>query len=335
MRPSRVLVLTAALSLGAAVSVLPVEVASAQAPSTTVLIPANNATVSGTAQVLDAFASSGVTQVQYEITGGTLSDSVIATGTPTYYGWLAQWNTTSVPNGTYNLQSVASAGGVSGTSAPVSVTVDNLAPSTTIIIPSAGSSLSGTSSLLDATASAKVTSVTYELSGGTLSDDVIATGTPTYYGWLAQWNTTSVPNGTYNLQSVAAYAGGVSGTSSSLTINVNNPPPSTTVILPESDGTLNPGTGFVFDASASPGVTQVLIELVNQEGTDIYEGWTATLTIYGWIVVVPPCSSCITDYPVPISGLFAIESVASYSGGVSGKSPIVPVTIIDYTTPPP
>jgi hypothetical protein len=239
MRPSRVLVLTAALSLGAAVSVLPVEVASAQAPSTTVLIPANNATVSGTAQVLDASASSGVTQVQYEITGGTLSDSVIASGTLTEYGW------------------------------------------------------------------------------------------------LAQWNTTSVPNGTYNLQSVAAYAGGVSGTSSSLTINVNNPPPSTTVILAGSDGTLNPGTGFVFDASASPGVTQVLIELVNEEGTDIYEGWTATPTIYGWIVVVPPCSSCITDYPVPISGLFAIESVASYSGGVSGKSPIVPVTIIDYTTPPP
>jgi hypothetical protein len=39
-----------------------------------------------------------------------------------------------------------------------------------------------------------VTTVTYELSGGpsNLSDQSIATGSPTYYGWLAQWNTTAV-----------------------------------------------------------------------------------------------------------------------------------------------
>ena len=74
---------------------------------TAVLIPSTNATVSGTTQTLDATASMGATAVQYEITGGALTDSLIATGTPTYYGWLAQWNTTSVPNGTYQLQSVA------------------------------------------------------------------------------------------------------------------------------------------------------------------------------------------------------------------------------------
>jgi hypothetical protein len=39
---------------------------------------------------------------------------------------VATWNTASVPDGTYSLTSVASyAGGVSGTSAPVSVTVAN------------------------------------------------------------------------------------------------------------------------------------------------------------------------------------------------------------------
>ena len=79
-------VVSAVLTLAAAMWVLPVQVASAQPPSTAVIIPSNNATVSGTSQVLDALASSGATQVQYEITGGTLTESVIATATPTYYG---------------------------------------------------------------------------------------------------------------------------------------------------------------------------------------------------------------------------------------------------------
>jgi uncharacterized protein YjbI with pentapeptide repeats len=196
-----------------------------QPPTTAVLIPSNGATVSGATALLDASASSaiGVSSVTFELSGGTLSDHVIATATPTYYGWLVQWNTTSVPNGTYTLQSVATdTVAESAPSAPVTVTVDNPAPSTAVIIPSTGATQSGTSALLDASASANVTSVTFELSGGTLSDHVIATGTPTYYGWLVQWNTTSVPNGTYTLQSVASCAGGVSGTSQGIMISIAN-----------------------------------------------------------------------------------------------------------------
>ncbi len=52
-------------------------------PSTAVIIPSNNARVSGTAQVLDVFASAELTKEQYEITGGALTKSVIATGSPT------------------------------------------------------------------------------------------------------------------------------------------------------------------------------------------------------------------------------------------------------------
>jgi len=94
-------------------------------PTTTIGIPSNNATVSG-GQHLDASGSPGVTQVQYELTGGTLNHSVIATATPTIVGWLAGWDTTTVPNGTYTLKGIASyAGGVSGASAPVTMTVNN------------------------------------------------------------------------------------------------------------------------------------------------------------------------------------------------------------------
>ncbi len=191
------------------------------APTTSVGIPTGGATLSGS-QWLDASASSGVTQVVYELTGGTLNQTVITTATPTIYGWLAGWNTTSVPNGTYTLQSVASyPGGLSGTSPGVTVTVDNAPPTTSVGIPTGGATLSG-SQWLDASASSGVTQVVYELTGGTLNQTVITTATPTIYGWLAGWNTTSVPNGTYTLQSVASYPGGLSGTSPGVTVTVHN-----------------------------------------------------------------------------------------------------------------
>ena len=78
------------------------------------------------------------------------------------------------------------------------------------------------SGVLDASASAGVTSVVYQLSGGTLTNQVIATATPTVYGWIAIWDSTGVPNGTYQLQSVASYSGGGSGTSPPFTITVAN-----------------------------------------------------------------------------------------------------------------
>ena len=183
------------------------------------------ATISGAKALLDASASSaaGIASVTYEVGGNGLSDQVAATGTPTLYGYLAQRNTTTVPNGTYTLQSVATyVGGVSGTSPGVTITVNNPPPTTSVLIPSNGATESGTAAFLDASASPNVTAVTYELTGGTLTNQVIVTGTPTLYGYLAEWNTTSVPNGTYQLTSLASYAGGVSGSSPSITITVSN-----------------------------------------------------------------------------------------------------------------
>ena len=66
MRPP-LFVIAAALTLGAALSALPVQMASAQSPSTEVVVPSSGATVAGTRVVLDATASSGVTKVQFEL----------------------------------------------------------------------------------------------------------------------------------------------------------------------------------------------------------------------------------------------------------------------------
>ncbi len=192
-------------------------------PATAVVIPPNDTTMSGST-FFDASASPGVTSVVYELTGGSLNGAVVATATPTIYGWLASWNSTYVPNGTYTLQSVATyPNGVSGTSPGITITVNNSPPTTFAAIPSNGAVQSG-NEWLDAGASPGVTSVNYTLSGGpnNLAATVISGSTSTIYGWIGGWNTTTVPNGTYTLQSVASYAGGVTGTSAPTTITVSN-----------------------------------------------------------------------------------------------------------------
>jgi hypothetical protein len=113
------------------------------------------------------------------------------------------------------------ASGASGTSTGTTITVNNPPPTTNVIVPSNGATLTG-SQYLDALASNNVTTVEFHLTGGTLNNALIATAAPTYYGWLTSWNTTTVANGTYTLQSVAYYASGASGTSTGTTIMVNN-----------------------------------------------------------------------------------------------------------------
>ena len=193
-------------------------------PTTSVVLPSNGASLAGSTY-LDAFAADYGTlkKVEFHLTGGSLHGALIASATPTIYGYLAVWNTTSVPNGTYVLQSEAfDAAGLSAFSNGVTVTVNNPPPSTAVLVPSSGSTVKGSSVVLDAGATSGVSHVTFELTGGSLTNAVIATATPTIYGWLAQWNSQSVPDGTYTLQSVASYAGGVSGTSPGVTVTLAN-----------------------------------------------------------------------------------------------------------------
>jgi major membrane immunogen (membrane-anchored lipoprotein) len=196
-------------------------------PTTSIVVPSNGASVSGGQVPLDAGASDsgGVAKVAFYLTGGSLNNALIATASPTYYGWFADWNSTTVPNGTYTLQSDAyDAAGNEGVSTAVTVIVDNPPPTTSIVIPSKGASVSGAQVLLDAGASDSggVAEVAFHLTGGSLSNALIATGTQTDYGWYAYWNSTTVPDGTYTLQSDAYDAAGNQGVSSTISITVAN-----------------------------------------------------------------------------------------------------------------
>ncbi len=96
-------------------------------PVTTMISPNRTAKLKGISW-LNAGASDnyGVTKVAFRLTGETLHDALIGTGTPWHYGWLGAWNTATVPNGRYTLESIAyDAAGNVGRSAPVAIDVVN------------------------------------------------------------------------------------------------------------------------------------------------------------------------------------------------------------------
>ena len=128
--------LLAVAAVAAVTQVLFVNASSAAGspPSTAVLVPSTNATVSSTF-TLDASASStaGIASVNFEITGGNLNDEIVSGSAQTLYGWIGEWNTKSFPNGTYALQSVATdVNGLSTTSTPITLTLDNPTSPTTL-----------------------------------------------------------------------------------------------------------------------------------------------------------------------------------------------------------
>jgi phospholipase C len=294
--------------------------------STGVLIPSTGAYLSGTS-LLDAAASDnvGISKVEFHLTSGPLAGTLLATATPTPYGWMATWNTKTVPDGSYTIDSVAY--DTSGTvvySNDVVIGVDNTPPVTQIVLPSSGATLSGVN-WLDATASDNVgvARVEFHLTGGSLSNKLLGTATPTIYGWLAGWNSATVPNGTYSLQSIAFDEAGNSASSALVPVTIANPPPVTQIVLPSSGATLSGVNWLDATASDNVGVARVEFHLTGGSLSNKLLG-TATPTIYGWL-------AGWNSATVP-NGTYSLQSIAFDEAGNSGSSTLVPVTIAN--TPP-
>jgi hypothetical protein len=78
------------------------------------------------ANVLEAGATPTSARVQFHLSGTSQGDAVIATATPTFYGWLARWDSSTVPDGVYRLRAVLQRSGRADTSsAPVIFVVAN------------------------------------------------------------------------------------------------------------------------------------------------------------------------------------------------------------------
>jgi hypothetical protein len=94
--------------------------------STRVLVPAGGAALRGTTLLAAAVGSGPGVNLQFVLTGNGYDQTVVATARDSVFGWVAHWNTTSVPNGTYVLRSQAqSSNNGSGLSGGVAVRVAN------------------------------------------------------------------------------------------------------------------------------------------------------------------------------------------------------------------
>jgi hypothetical protein len=276
---------------------------------------------------LDATAqdsASPIKKVAFVVTGGGYNDAVVNTAYPTYYGWVAPFPTTNVPDGIYTLQSmVQDATGNVAYSQGVTITVDN-SLTTSVWVPSGGSWVSGSQVTLDAgasetTSTVSVSKVEFHLTGGSLNNALVATASPSPWGWYSSWDSTTVPDGTYTLNSVAYNTSGTQATSAGVTIIVENSPPATSVLIP-SNGASVSGTQVLLDAGAASnvGVTKVEFHLTGGSLNNALVA-TATLTLYGWVGYWD--STSVPD------GSYTLQSEAYDGAGFVGVSAPVSLTV--------
>ncbi len=183
------------------------------APTVTITDPPGGV-VSGTfAIAANASDNVGVAGVRFLVDGNQIG----AEDTTSPYG--TTLNTIPLANGTHTLTAVArDAAGNTATSAPVTITVNNVdtsAPNVTLTAPTG--TVSGTVTLTaNATDNAGVAGVQF------LVDGVALGAQDTTSPYSQTWNTSTVVNGTHTLAARATDVNGLTTTSAPVTVTVNN-----------------------------------------------------------------------------------------------------------------
>ncbi|MET1058209.1 MAG: Ig-like domain-containing protein [Nocardioides sp.] len=194
-------------------------------PTAALTVPAGTlrGTVDLTATATDA--DSGVETVSFEYklsTAGTWSVCGVADDDP----FSCALNTTPLTNGgSYNFRAVVTdvAGNVT-TTATQTRTVDNSAPSVSISSPTNGSTIAGTVTITAAgNAVQGINNVRIEARAGTTGTFAVVC-TDNVAPYTCTYNTTTVPNGTYQIQAVLTPTSGAAVTSAVVTVTVDNTP---------------------------------------------------------------------------------------------------------------
>jgi subtilisin family serine protease len=182
--------------------------------------PTQGATVSGTAVVTaTATDNVGVVKVDLYVDGANF-----ATDASSPYSFA--WDTAGLANGPHQLAVTATdaAGNTAGTT-PITVTLSNTPPDTTLPVvsitaPAAGATVSGTVTVTaSATDNVGVKRVDFYVDGILLASDTTAP-------YAATWSTSGVAGGSHTLQASAAdAAGNVATATSSVTVPSANQPP--------------------------------------------------------------------------------------------------------------
>ena len=212
----------------------------------------------------------GITKLELYVDGVKVAQNDLPLG-PTStisYQWDTtsnfSWNSATVANGSHSLQVKAYDGSNVSTSATVTVNVNNTTtttpPTSSITAPPSASTVSGTIAVTaDATGVPSVSKVEFYVDG-TLK----ATDTTSPYSF--SWDTTQVANGTHTLQAKAYDPANNIGSSSVVTVTINNPvttpapdttAPAVSITSPANNATISGLTSIVANATDNVGVTKV------------------------------------------------------------------------------
>ena len=270
-------------------------------------------TVALATSVYNAPATNTV-RVEYAPTGTTRWTSVCTSLTSPY---ACSWNTTALASGDYDLRSVLTSGNLTATSALVeAVTVDNTAPSVTMVDP--GTPLSGTRSFA-ATAtdvdSGVARVVVQHLRSGTSTWQDLCTIVDE--PWTCRVDTAVLADASYSFRAVATDVAGNLSTSTPVTGRmVDNTISSIAVDVPASlDGTVT----LTAVASSTAGVTSVRIQVAPTGTSTWTDLCTDTTSPY----------ACSWDTTTVADGLYDVRGILLDGKGHTLTSAVTSAQLVD------
>src|SRR6266511_98934 len=251
--------------------------------------------------------------------GGT--KTVAVTGGPATYNVAVSGMTTS---GTVIASIVAGAAvDAAGNASTASTSTDNTvtfsAPDTTpptvaITSPASGAAVRGTITVsANASDNVGVAGVQFQLDGANLG--VEDTASP----YSVSWNTTIAGDGSHTLTAIARDAAGNTTTSSSITVTVDNTPPTVAITAPSSGATVSGTTTVSANASDNAGVVGVQFKL---DGANLGAEVTTSPYSISW------------DTTTAAEGSHTLTAIARDAAGNAPTSAPVTVTVTTGSTPP-
>ncbi|MFI5088074.1 MAG: Ig-like domain-containing protein, partial [Terriglobales bacterium] len=223
------------------------------------------------------------------------------------------WDSTTVADGNHSITAAAwDLAGNTVTSSPVTVAVDNGAPTVSLTSPSNGSVVTGVVPV-SASASALVSRVGFYLDGATLI------GTATSSPYSANWNTSGLIQGSSHTVSAVAYGiNGKTAPSSAVTVAIKDTtPPTVAVTSPANKASVSGAVTISASASDNVGVAKVGFYV---------DGALLTTD------VSPPYSAAWNTNTAAL-GSHALTARAYDQAGNSTTSAAVSVNVVDKTPP--
>lgn len=174
-------------------------------PYAAINTPLSGSVVGGTAVCIDGIVGHGVCGISWDLAYRPVGGAwvTLATGTSSVHNLpLAHWNTTTVPDGSYQLRlRNASIGGT--TSVTIPVTIDNTLPVAVLDEPLNCVWVDGTVQIYGVAADTNLTQWDLQWTGGESNLwNTIATGHASLSGLLAEWDVSALPNCAYTLRLV-------------------------------------------------------------------------------------------------------------------------------------